>query len=231
MPADAPAPDPSSPLPDEWHRRAELRDGTQVLLRPIRAQDRQRLAEGMARLSPRSRYLRFHTEVEELSEEQLDYLSQVDHVDHEAIIAIDLDHPEIPGVGIARYVRERSDPTIAEAAVTVADEYQGKGAGTLLLGALAARARENGISGFRSFVLVVNRAMLELFDDLGADRQIEPGGVWRVDLPVPHGDEPLPDSPAGRAFLEIARDEQRSARVLPRFGHRPQRHHRTRDRR
>ncbi len=207
--------DPLRPERDEWHRRVELRDGTPVLLRQIRPEDRERLAEGLQQLSPASRYLRFHEVIDELSDEQLDYLTQVDHVDHEAIVAVDLDHPEVPGIGVARYIRDQDEPTVAEAAVTVADDYQGTGAGTLLLGALAARARANGVTVFRNYVLDGNRVMLEVFDHLGARRERETDGLWRVDLDVPDDEDGLPDSPAGRAFGAVAKERRRLASLFP----------------
>lgn len=199
----------------EWGRKAALRDGTSVLLRQIRAEDRERLAEGLRRLSPASRYLRFHTDLEELTDRQLDYLTQVDHVDHEAIIALDLDHPDVPGVGVARYIRDSRERHVAEAAVTVADDYQGRGAGTMLLGVLSARAREQGVEVFRNYVLDSNQAMLALFDELGATREEESGGLWRVDLPLPERESDLPDSPAGAAFIAAAKQGARLSSLFP----------------
>ena len=209
------APDSTRALPGEWYRRTRLRDGTKVLLRPIRPTDRDRLAEGLRRLSPASRYLRFHTDIEEFTEEQLDYLTEVDHRDHEAIVAVDLDRPEVPGIGVARYIRDPIEREAAEAAVTVADEYQGQGAGTLLLGALSARARENGVRVFRNYVLASNQAMLDVFDQLGGVRSRETDGLWRVDLPLPERDDDLPDSAAGKAFMAAARDGFRLSSVFP----------------
>lgn len=195
--------------------RTTLRDGTRVLLRPIGSGDRDRLREGLRRLSPRSRYFRFHTAVDELSEDQLTYLTEVDGRDHVAWIALDEAHPEVPGVGVARYIRLVDEPEIAEAAITVADEYQGRGAGTLLLGLLAGSARSNGIEVFRNYVLAENTPMLEVFDRLGADRELEAPGLYRVDLRLPTGDETVPESPAGRAFLAAARGDLVMGRWLP----------------
>jgi GNAT superfamily N-acetyltransferase len=206
---------PTDVLPGGWSRTTELRDGTSVLLRQIRPQDRARLAEGLRRLSPASRYLRFHAAIDRLSDAQLDYLTDVDHHDHEAIVALDLDRPERPGIGVARYIREPFEPEVAEAAITVADEYHGQGAGTLLLGALAGRARAAGITVFRNYVLDGNLGMLEVFDHLGAERQLETDGLWRVDLDVPEDEHHVPDSGAGRAFLEIAREERTLASLAP----------------
>jgi RimJ/RimL family protein N-acetyltransferase len=198
-----------------WHRELELRDGSRVLLRQIRKEDRARLADGLQRLSPASRYLRFHRVIDHLSDEQLDELTDVDHVDHEAVIALDCDRPDRPGVGVARYIREPYEPEVAEAAVTVADEYHGQGAGTLLLGALSVRARENGVRVFRNYVMDGNTAMLEVFDHLGATRELETSGLWRVDLPLPETEADLPDSPAGRAFLAAARGRRRMTSLFP----------------
>lgn len=210
-----PGPDPLTLAPKEWGRKAELRDGTPILLRQIRPEDRDRLVEGLRRLSPTSRYLRFHADVDHLTESQIDYLTRVDHAEHEAIVALDLTRPDVPGIGVARYIRDAFEREVAEAAVTVADEYQGKGAGTLLLGALSARARRQGIEVFRNYVLASNEPMLEVFDGLGAIRDQETDRLWRVDLPLPQRASDLPDSPAGRAFMAAAKEGFRLSSLFP----------------
>lgn len=200
--------------PGGWHRHTTLRDGTAVLLRQIRPEDRERLATGLRELSPSSRYLRFHQDLAAFTPEQLAYLTQVDHVDHEAIVAVDLDRPGRPGIGVARFIRDPFERQVAEAAVTVADRYQGQGAATLLLGALAGRARSEGVEVFRHHVLTRNAAMLEVFDHLGASRELAADGLWRVDLPLPTRARDLPDSPAGRAFLAAAKERFRCTDLL-----------------
>lgn len=207
--------DPFVLVEGEWRREDVLRDGTTVVLRSIRPSDRDRLAAAFERLSPASRYLRFHTALDRLTEAQLDFLTDVDHVDHEAVVALDPAHAAHPGLGVARYVRDPVEPNIAEAAITVADEHQGRGVGTLLLGALAARARVSGIEAFRSYVLDDNTMMLRVFDDLGARRTRDEAGPWRVDLALPEHERDVPDSPVGRAFLRVARDEHVLASDLP----------------
>ena len=215
VPSESDRPDPFRPAADEFARRTRLRDGTNVLLRPIRSTDRARLEAGLQRLSPASRYLRFHTTVDELTDEQLRYLTEVDQHDHVAIVALDLDHPDEPGVGVARFIREPYEPHVAEAAITVADRYQGQGAGTILLGALAHRARDEDVAVFRNYVLDGNHARLEVFDHLGAHRERESPELWRVDLEVPVDDASVPDSGAGRAFLALAREQRRLTSILP----------------
>jgi GNAT superfamily N-acetyltransferase len=121
---------------------ATLRDGTRIEIRPIRPEDRDELAAGLERLSPKSRYRRFLTPTDELSERELDYLTHVDHRDHEALVARDADSGA--GVGVARFVRWADDPDAAEFAAAVADDWQGRGVGTLLLDELTKRARRGG---------------------------------------------------------------------------------------
>jgi GNAT superfamily N-acetyltransferase len=81
-----------------------------------------------------------------LTEGMVRYLTEIDHHDHEAIIALDEQTGE--GIGVARYVRDQERPEVAEVAVTVIDDWQGRGLGTLLLEVISARAREEGITTF-----------------------------------------------------------------------------------
>jgi GNAT superfamily N-acetyltransferase len=182
--------------------RTKLRDGTPVVLRPIRADDKERLAEGLQRLSEGSRFRRFMAPVSGLSDEQLAYLTEIDYYDHFAWVAAPQDRPDF-GIGVGRYVRLEEDPQLAEAAVTVLDEYQGRGLGTLLVGLLAATARMAGIERFRAYVLEENDPMLELLRELGADAGYDSPGVLRVDIPL-RGDT-LPDSPTTRVLKLAAR--------------------------
>jgi GNAT superfamily N-acetyltransferase len=168
-------------------RRVQLRDGTTAYLRPVGPEDADRLRRGLAELSARSRYLRFHAPVHELTDEQVAYLTDVDQHDHIAWLALNPYAPDEPGMGVARAVRLRDDPAVAEAAVTVADRYQGRGLGTLLLEVVAERARAEGIETLRNYVLADNAAMLEVLDHAGARRTLVEPGVWQVDVDLPEG--------------------------------------------
>lgn len=195
---------------------ARLRDGTRVIARPVQPEDRESLRAGFEKLSTQSRYWRFHASIKHLSEEQLTYFTEVDHVDHEAWLLLDLDQPESPGIGVARYVRDQTDPAVAEAAIVIADEYQGQGAGTLLLGLLANRARANGITVFRNYVLSDNTAMLDLFRTLGCTIRQEPGEeVLVVDMPLPEEDERLLDSPPRKILATVADTRQVLGWLVP----------------
>ena len=177
-----------TPLVDAMTRTEVLGDGTRVLIRPLLYSDRQELALGYQHLSPEGRRLRFFAAPRELSAADLDYLTRLDYDDHFAWAAFALDAPGRPGIGVARYVRDRQDPTRAEAAVTVLDEYQRRGLGTLLLVLLAQAAVERGVRTFVGHVLWENLDALQpLLEDLGARTVPEEPGVARVevDLPVP----------------------------------------------
>lgn len=204
-------------VPGGWSRRTRLRDGTRVLLRQIRPQDRDRLAAGLRELSAESRRLRFHAEVTALTDAQLTYLTEVDHLDHEAIVAIDLDRPGQPGIGVARYLRDPYLHEVAEVTVTVADRYHGQGAATLLLGALAARGQAAGVSVFRHHVLAHNAGMLAVLDRLGGSRELVADDRWCVDLSLPVRRSVRGGSPAGRRFLAVGRPRRRIGAMLGRL--------------
>ncbi len=189
-----------------------LRDGTRVLIRPIAADDKELLVRGFEQLSEQSRYRRFLAPVPNLSDAQLKYLTEVDHDAHDALLAVDAGEPS-RGYGVARYVRLHQEPEIAEAAVTVIDEYQGKGLGTLLLALLARLAVSRGIRSFRAYVLSENRPMRDLLESLGADvdhgvnvRHDSPG-LLRMDTPLPSDPEAVLDTPAGEILRAVARGD------------------------
>lgn len=139
-----------------------------LTIRPISPEDREQFVEGFERLGQRSRYRRFLSPHERLSPAELRYLIEVDHHDHEALVAIDPETNE--GVGVARFVRSKTDPSVAELAVAVVDDWQGQGVGSRLVGALADRARAEAISSFSALVLADNELMLNLLRDLGRVR-------------------------------------------------------------
>ncbi len=182
-----------------------LRDGTRVTVRQIRPEDADLLRAGFERLSLDSRYRRFLTAMSKLSDPLVRYLTQVDHHDHEALVAVAGDGI---GLGVARYVRWPADPEAAEVAVTVADDWQGRGVGTALLGLLVARARAEGIRRFTALMLASNREMLELLENLGPVRILtRSAGAAEVELTLPrrgagaHLRELLRGSASGRYQL------------------------------
>ena len=139
-----------------------LRNGTRVLIRAIRPDDKALLARGMAALSPRSARLRFLAPKNHLTVAELRYLTEVDHVDHVALVAVLADDPTVMA-GVGRWVRDAEHPDRAEVAVVVGDCYQGQGLGTTLGIALADAARALGIGRFTAIMLPENTAAQRLF--------------------------------------------------------------------
>jgi RimJ/RimL family protein N-acetyltransferase len=142
-----------------------LRDGSHVLVRPVRPNDKPLFVAGFERLSAESRYLRFMGHKKLLSVRDLEFFTELDHADHEAIGAIDPFTGE--GLAVARYMRYPDDRSAAEAAVVVIDAWQGRGLGSVLLQRLVERARENGVERFEATLFTDNRAMLALFERIG----------------------------------------------------------------
>jgi RimJ/RimL family protein N-acetyltransferase len=140
-------------------------DGTRLRFRPIDAGDRNGLASLFARLSPESRRRRFLSAKHELSDAELDYFSDIDHVRHEAIAAIDQRDGSI--VGVARYALDGRRPAAAHMAITVVDELQGMGIGAALAIRTVNRARANGVAVLIATTLSENRPARALVRRLG----------------------------------------------------------------
>ena len=149
-----------------------LADGARILIRPIEPTDAQLLKTDFDHLGAVSRYRRFLTPIDHLSDRQLAYLTQVDHIAHEALVAFDAVTGE--GLAVARYVRDPEDPSEAELAIAVADLWQGRGVGTALVEQLSARARSAGVECFRARMLIGNRGGRRLLervaDEIGEDQ-------------------------------------------------------------
>ena len=175
---------PSDPFIRARTTDVTLRDGTTVTVRPIVTSDRDRLLKGFERLSPESRYRRFFSPVNRLSEKMLRYLTEIDYVDHFAWVAEAEVDGELRGIGVARYVR--TGPKSAEAAVTVADDFQGRGLGSLLFDALVLQALESGIGCFEGDVLADNESMRGVLGATGAVVERPSQGIcrWTIDLPA-----------------------------------------------
>jgi acetyltransferase len=162
-----------------------LRDGSEVVIRELTPRDAPVLAEAFERLSPESRDMRFLGGKARLSTADLQYLTTVDGHAHEALGAVDATTGR--GVGVARFVRLDPDAPTAEVAVTVVDDWQRRGLGTLLLEELNERARAEGIERYTALVSGENKAVVALLQRVGAhvlSADAAAGTVeYEVDLP------------------------------------------------
>jgi acetyltransferase len=161
---------------------ATLRSGDQITIRAIAPADKERLAEGFSHLSDDARYQRFLGVMQRLTSSQLRYLTEVDHHDHEALVALAPGDVDI--VGVARYVRDQETPDHAEVAVAVVDDWQNRGVATELLRRLSARARAEGIEMFTARSLSSNRRVLELLRELGEAHTSGPPSAGTVDVEI-----------------------------------------------
>jgi RimJ/RimL family protein N-acetyltransferase len=143
-----------------------LPDGVPILIRPIRADDKRMLEDGLRQLSDESVHRRFLTPKRGFSRSELRYLTEVDGRDHVALVA------EYPGdpvrrlIAVSRFVRLADDPEAADVAIVVADAWQRRGVGSALTGELAAEATRLGIRRFTATMTSDNVPALRLMAKL-----------------------------------------------------------------
>ena len=174
--------------PEEWEQDAVLREGGTVHIRPIVPADAEALQDFVGNMSSESSYFRFFRVKRELQPDELKAYTELDYRHDMAFVAV------VEGnlIGVGRYNAVPSDPTSAEIAFSVADEYQGKGVGTLLVFRIAAYARAVGVERFRAYLLADNHAMMRVFRNAGfpLKRAIDEG-VYTVDIPTEESDAVL----------------------------------------
>ena len=157
-----------------------VRDGTHLFLRPVLPGDRERTVHGHVYFSSETLYRRFMT-ARAPTPALMHYLAEVDYVDHFVWVVTDASDP----VADARFVRDQTDPTVAEIAFTVADAYQGRGIGSFLIGALSIAAKVDGVERFFARMLSENVPMRAIMDRYGAVWQREDIGVITTVVDVP----------------------------------------------
>jgi GNAT superfamily N-acetyltransferase len=161
-----------SAIVDHRHWPHRLADGTAVLIRPLREDDRQRETDFIRGLSADTRRLRFLCDFRQPSEALIDQLMDVDDNRRVALVALaDMDGQTCE-VGISRYVAT-ADPDTCECAVTVTDAWQRRGLGSRLMGHLIDEARRHGFSRMVSIDAAGNQAMRHLARSLGFRRRLD----------------------------------------------------------
>jgi len=156
-----------------------LADGTTVLIRSLRADDRQLETDFIRNLSPHSRRQRFLCDFKQPSDALIDQMMDVDHDRREALIAVVLVEGAPREVGVARYCATGDDDT-CECAVTVADAWQHCGLGALLMRYLIDQARSHGFERMISIDAAGNHAMRGLALSLGFRRHRDPDDPSQV---------------------------------------------------
>jgi acetyltransferase len=152
------------PYPAELEEEVTLREATRVKMRPIRPEDAALELAFFRGLSERSRYHRFMQHLPDLPPKMLARFTQLDYDRELALVAL---HPErCQFIAVGRYA-PNADGRTAEFALTVADDWQGKGLGSALLERLCRAAREAGYQALYGYVLADNADMLQLAERLG----------------------------------------------------------------
>ena len=189
----------------------QLNDGTPVCIRRVRPEDEQRLKDGIARLSPQSRYLRFFSGMREAPPQVLRVLSRPDGHDHIAWGALRSDLPETPALGVVHAFRDPDDPEAAEFSVAVVDEYHGRGLARLLTAVLLLDCAAEGYERFTVHILPENRPALALARSIGAEGVGHEGGVSVLEI----------DIAEALAALRAEADVPGLATVFAQFGDEP----------
>jgi len=168
----------------------QMRDGTELYLRPVLPGDNERTTNGPVEFSGETLYRRFQS-VRSPSKSLMAYLFEVDYLDH--FVFVLTEGPDGPVVADVRFVRGENDPTEAEIAFIVGDAYQGRGIGTFLMCAISVAAGDDGVQRFTARVLSENYPMRAILDHFGATWHRDDLGVVITELPVPRVEDlPLP---------------------------------------
>jgi acetyltransferase len=154
------------PYPDDLVVELALPGGERVTLRPIRPEDATMEYDFVARLSPDSRRLRFQSGLANLTPEMLARFTQVDYDREMALVATEQKDGVEREIGVCRYVR-LPDERACEYAIVVADEWQRRGLGHLMMERLIAIARGRGLGEMVGWVLRENDSMLKMMKGLG----------------------------------------------------------------
>lgn len=188
-----------------------LNDGTPVCIRRVNRADEARLKQGIAQLSPQSRYLRFFSGMREAPPHVLRALVTPDGHDHLAWGALRSDLPDTPALGVVHAFRDKEDPDAAEFSVAVVDAYHGKGLARLLTAVLLLDCTREGYERFTVHILPENRPALALARSLGAEGVGYEGGVSELEI----------DIPEALAALRAEADVPGLAAVFDQFGKEP----------
>jgi len=184
-----------------------LKDGTELMLRPVLPGDSERSNHPSVEFSSETLYRRFMS-ARAPSPALMDYLFQVDYVDH--FVWVLVDGADGPVVADVRFVRDINDASVAEIAFIVADDYQGRGIGSLLMDALTIAAQIGGVRRFTARLLADNLRMRTILDRFGAEWVHDEPGVVTTEFDVPSLDELRIDSTTAAEIRAVTRQVVRA---------------------
>lgn len=163
-----------------------LRDGTALTLRAIAPDDKQGLSDAFDKLSDTSRRSRFFSAKSHLSDEDLEFFTEIDGQCHYALVAVDESGTSPEGVGVARFVCTE-DPQIVEIAVVVMDDWQHRGVGKRLMRAIVEAAAERDVRHIKAITHAENSRLRKLMEPYGGSVKVieASGGLVEIMIDVP----------------------------------------------
>jgi len=170
------------PYPKELEERYKLRDGGELLIRPIRPDDEDKIKGMFYSFSEQTKYLRYHGTLKSMPHNKLQVFCNVDYDSEMALVVSRgrAGHEELIGVG--RYMTNPGKRS-AEMAFVVSDAWQRKGIGSYLFKRLVEIGRQAGIRQFNADVLPENSGMLKIFHRSGLNTETQTEeGVVRVTM-------------------------------------------------
>jgi len=165
-------------------RTFKLANGTLVGVGLVGPEDEKRLLSGFNKLSDRSKLYRFNYGKNELSSKEKDYLLNIDHQNHFALGAVDLNKSYDVGIGLIRCIRYKNEPEKADVAITIIDEYQNMGIGTFLYEEMLNYASKKNVRILENFVLKENSIMIRVLEKLGGKIKEDCGNQYRIEIKV-----------------------------------------------
>ena len=184
-----------------------LADGGELMLRPVLPGDNERSSSTTVEFSSETLYRRFMS-TRAPSPALMHYLFEVDYVDH--FVWVLVDGTDGPVVADVRFVRDVNDASVAEIAFIVADDYQGRGIGSLLMDALTISAQVGGVRRFTARLLADNLRMRSILDRFGAEWEHDEPGVVTTEFDVPGFDDIRIDATTAAEIRAVTRQVVRA---------------------
>jgi RimJ/RimL family protein N-acetyltransferase len=181
-----------------------IKDSTYLCFKALEHADREKFLDGFKKLSRRTVYHRFFGFMKELTNQQVEDLLNTDKRDHVAWTAFDIADDDVIGIGVGRFRRSTTQPNEAELALTVIDEYQEKGVGTVLLAIMYYLAARLEIDIFTAVILSDNAKLIKRFKELGA-KMTRAGSEYEMRLPVLKDFDDLPKTKYSRIIKPVLR--------------------------
>ena len=154
------------PYPSDMVEHMTLNDNTEVTIRPMRPEDADMQQEFVRNLSEESRYNRYMSSIKQLSQPVLVRFTQLDFDREMALVMTRMVDGREEQLGVSRYFTD-PDNESCEFALVVADNWQGRGIGPIMMNRLFDAAKRQGLTIMRGEVLANNKGMLKLMAKLG----------------------------------------------------------------